>query len=112
MKINAYPGAGMWSWLLQRITGLLLVTYLLIHLWGNHFRFIIRTPLDPVFNFILSDNFLLILLVLILYHGFNGLRSVAIDLGGGLRLQRWVFWVLMALGAGLLYVVGMKAELF
>lgn len=112
MKVNTYAGAGMWSWLLQRITGLLLVIYLMIHLWGLHFRSEIKTPLDPVFLYILSRDFFLILLILIVYHGFNGLRSVAVDLGGGIRFQRLIFWILMALGIVILYIISLESRRF
>lgn len=111
MKTNMYMGAGMWSWFMQRITGLLLVLYLMTHLWNNHFRYI-KTPLDPLFQVIFSSGFTLILLVLVVYHGFNGVRSVAIDLGGSLKLQKQIFWSLMFLGLILIYGIGSKAKLF
>lgn len=112
MKINTYAGAGMWSWVLQRITGLLLVMYLMVHMWGMHFRFEFKTPLDGVFTYVLSTEFFLIILVLIVYHGFNGICSVAIDLIGGIRLQRWLFWIFMVLGVLLLYAVSIRSRLF
>jgi len=112
VKINTYAGAGMWSWVLQRITGLLLVVYLMLHMWGMHFRFEFKTPLDGVFIYVLSKEFFLIILVLIVYHGFNGICSVTIDLVGGIRLQRWLFWVFMVLGVLLLYAVSIRSRLF
>lgn len=112
MKANTYLGAGMWSWLAHRVTGILLVLYLLIHLWGLHFRQYVQTPLDPVFLYLISRDFLVILLVLIVFHAFNGVRILAVDLGGSIRLQRWIFWVLMVLGFVVIVVVGRAAELF
>ena len=102
----------MWSWVLQRITGLWLVVYLILHMWGMHFRFEFKTPLDGVFTYVLSTEFFLIILVLIVYHGFNGICSVTIDLVGGIRLQRWLFWVFMVLGVLLLYAVSIRSRLF
>ncbi|MBW6517755.1 MAG: hypothetical protein K0A89_04540 [ANME-2 cluster archaeon] len=112
MKINNYTGAGMWSWVLQRITGVLLVVYFMAHMWGMHFRFEFKTPLDGLLTYILSTDFFLIIVVLVVYHGFNGIRSVTIDLVGGMRLQRWLFWVLMVLGVLLLYSVSIRSRLF
>jgi succinate dehydrogenase hydrophobic anchor subunit len=112
VKINTYAGAGMWSWVFQRITGLLLVVYFMVHMWGMHFRFEFKTPLDGVFTYVLSTEFFLIILVLIVYHGFNGICSVTIDLVGGIRLQRWLFWVFMVLGVLLLYAVSIRSRLF
>jgi len=112
VKINTYAGAGMSSWVLQRITGLLLVVYFMVHMWGMHFRFEFKTPLDGVFTYVLSTEFFLIILVLIVYHGFNGICSVTIDLVGGIRLQRWLFWIFMVLGVLLLYAVSIRSRLF
>ncbi|TFH41561.1 MAG: hypothetical protein E4G94_07750 [ANME-2 cluster archaeon] len=111
MKINTYTGAGMWSWLLQRITGLLLVLYLLVHMWGFHFRNV-RTPPDQVFDFVLSGNFFLILLILMIYHGFNGVRVVTIDIIGGIRFQRWMFWIIVVLGLVFLYLISLETSRF
>jgi len=81
-------------------------------MWGMHFRFEFKTPLDGVFIYVLSKEFFLIILVLIVYHGFNGICSVTIDLVGGIRLQRWLFWVFMVLGVLLLYAVSIRSRLF
>jgi succinate dehydrogenase / fumarate reductase cytochrome b subunit len=92
-------GTGMWAWLLQRITGLLLVLYLFIHVWWLHFSDI-KTPFDFLLNllFVSGRTAVLILFVLVIPHALNGLRVFAIDFGISERAQRILFWVLMVFG--------------
>ena len=97
-KERAY-GTGMWAWLLQRITGFLLVIYLFIHVWWVHFAGI-KTPFDFMINtlFLPSRNAILILLLLVIPHALNGLRVFAIDFGISDRAQRILFWGLTVFG--------------
>lgn len=92
-------GTGMWAWLLQRITGFLLVIYLFIHIWWLHFSDI-KTPFDFLLNilFLSGRTAVLILVVLIIPHAFNGFRVFAIDFGISERAQRILFWALMVFG--------------
>ena len=97
-KERAY-GTGMWAWLLQRITGFLLVIYLFIHVWWVHFPGV-RTPFDFIINtlFLPSRIALLILLLLVIPHALNGFRVFAIDFGIKERGQKILFWVLLLFG--------------
>jgi succinate dehydrogenase / fumarate reductase cytochrome b subunit len=92
-------GTGMWAWLLQRITGLLLVIYLFIHVWWLHFSDI-KTPFDFLLNilFLSGRTAVFILLVLVIPHALNGFRVFVIDFGISEKAQRILFWVLMVLG--------------
>ncbi len=93
MKKDWAYGTGMWAWLLQRITGILLVVYLLIHIGWTHG---IKTPFD--FMFVDVKTSVLILLLLVLPHALNGFRVFAIDLGIGERTQKILFWALVLIG--------------
>jgi succinate dehydrogenase / fumarate reductase cytochrome b subunit len=92
-------GTGMWAWLLQRITGLLLVIYLFIHIWWVHFSEI-KTPFDFLLNilFLSGRTAILILFVLVIPHALNGFRVFAIDFGISERAQRILFWTLTVFG--------------
>jgi len=92
-------GTGMWAWLLQRITGFLLVIYLFIHVWWVHFPGV-KTPFDFLINtlFLPSRNAVLILLVLAVPHALNGLRVFLIDFGISERAQRILFWAVTVFG--------------
>jgi len=93
---------GVWAWLGQRVSGVVLVFLLGIHLWVLHF-------VDPgagvVFQgvairlrsvfFIVVD---LALLAFSLYHGLNGLRTVILDYSISEKAARKLTWVLTAVG--------------
>ncbi len=98
-KERAY-GTGMWAWLLQRVTGILLVFYLFIHIVWAHG---IKTPFD--FMFVEFKTAVFILLLLVLPHALNGFRVFAIDLGIGNRTQKLLFWALVLIG-GLVIIWG------
>ncbi len=81
---------GMWAWLLQRVTGVLLLASVGLH-------FLSKTLLPLPRPLVLGNDSLLT--VLVVYHAFNGLRVVLIDLGPGVRAQRTVLWGCVAAGA-------------
>jgi len=97
-KERAY-GTGMWAWLLQRITGFLLVFYLFIHVWWVHFAGV-KTPFDFIINtlFLPGKSAILILLLLAVPHALNGFRVFALDFGISERAQKVLFWGLMLFG--------------
>ncbi len=92
-------GTGMWAWLLQRVTGVLLVFYLFIHVWWVHFPGV-KTPFDFLIDtlFLPSHFAVFILLVLAVPHALNGFRVFAIDFGISERAQKILFWGLMVFG--------------
>jgi succinate dehydrogenase / fumarate reductase, cytochrome b subunit len=98
-------GFDMIAFVLNRITGLALVAYLVLHLiilsllaagpaaW-NLFVTIAKSPLFLGFD--------LLLLAGLLIHGLNGIRLILVGFSTGLRYQRTMFIVAMAAGAALL----------
>ena len=82
-------GVGMWAWLAQRVTGVLLVVVVFAHFWAK--------VLAPSWGLLprITD---VAMIALVCYHSFNGIRTVLVDLGYGLKAQRTVFWVLVLLG--------------
>lgn len=104
---------GMWAWVGHRITGLVLVAYVFLHLSflstasvgddGVSFNDLMATTSQPLF---VAMDFLLV--VVVIYHAMNGLRVVMFDLGLGIRRQKLVFWVCMAVAA-ILIVGGLWA---
>ena len=89
---------GLWAWVLQRVTGLLLGVYLVLHLWvlgfvlagSEAFDGILARLNSPVFHF-----FDLLLFAGFLYHGLNGLRVILVDLGDW--DHRRLFWSVIVL---------------
>lgn len=98
---------GMFAWMLHRLTGLALVSYLILHVWGlksmtdpDAYNYLITKYHGPLFKF---GEFLL--LGAVIYHALNGLRIVLIDFVGWSPNQKRLFWTLGAV-ALVLFVVG------
>lgn len=98
---------GMLAWVGHRLSGLVLVAYVFLHLsfistasmaeGGADFDALMETTSKPLF---VAMDFLLVIVVI--YHAMNGLRVVLFDLGIGIRRQKLVFWVTMAIAAVLI----------
>ena len=111
-----WKGLGMWSWVLFRISGIVLVLYLIAHLWViSQGRIGGPESLDALFETL--DKPLLVLLDLmlvaaVLYHALNGVRIILMDLGVGVHRHKAIFWVCMALAAAALAVFAYRASSF
>ena len=98
---------GMFAWMLHRLTGLALVGYLVVHVWGlkaitnaDAYNALITEYHGPLFK---VGEFLL--LGAVIYHALNGLRIVLIDFVGWSPNQKRLFWTLGAV-AVVLFAVG------
>lgn len=108
-----HRGVETWAYALNRITGLVLVAYLYVHLAvlsllvrgpGSYDTFVdvVRSPLFLAFDLVLIAGWLI--------HALNGLRLTIVGLGYGVRAQR-----LMLVGAtvtGFVALVVMGVLLF
>lgn len=98
MNVN---NTGFWSWYLQRLTGIFLVFGMVIHIIVIHFSgeeisFIsvaqrLTSPAWLIFD--------ILLLGACLYHGFNGIWSIALDYNPRTGLKKYLAWCLILLGA-------------
>lgn len=96
-----WKATGMWAWLLFRISGLVLVLYLIAHIivtstarWGGEgetFDSVMQLFEKPVFVFL--D---LVLVVAVLYHALNGVRIMLMDCGVSTQRHKVLFWSAMA----------------
>ena len=108
-----WKGVGMWAWVLFRISGLVLVAYLFVHIWVISHG---RTSAESLNNlFDMFDKPFLVFLDLmlvsaVLYHVLNGVRIVLMDLGVGIRQHKAVFWVCMVVAAAALSLFAWKAS--
>jgi len=87
---------GMFAWMLHRLTGVALVGYLVIHVWGlrsitnpDAYNALIAGYHAPIFKL---GEFLL--LGAVAWHALNGLRIVLIDFLGWSPNQKRLFWTL------------------
>lgn len=101
---------GIWAWLIQRISGLALVVFVVAHvvaisqanfaLSGPLFTMLdgLRNPFWSVDRTVLAID--LIMLGIIAFHGMNGIRIVLFDMGVGVgpRSHKVIFWILVAIG--------------
>jgi len=91
---------GLWSWLLQRISGAYLVFGMAVH--------VIVLPLGKVaitFDSVSARLqhagwlvFDLLLLAACVYHGFNGLWSILLDFNPSEKLRKGLAWALVLFG--------------
>ncbi len=72
---------GMWAWLLQRISALLIIIFLTLH-----FLLPYRRPIQ------------FLLLLGLVMHASLGIRVMIIDLGANVKTQKFLFIVLLLLG--------------
>ncbi|MGO8683926.1 MAG: succinate dehydrogenase, cytochrome b556 subunit [Thermoleophilia bacterium] len=108
-----WKGVGMWAWLLFRISGLILVFYLFVHIYvisrGHLYG---ASGINSAFKtfdspFLVFLDFMLVSAVL--YHGLNGVRILLMDLGYGVHRHKAIFWACMAVAAATLTVFAVKA---
>ncbi|MCS7082630.1 MAG: succinate dehydrogenase, cytochrome b556 subunit [Bacteroidetes bacterium] len=99
---------GMLAWLFHRISGLALVGYIIVHVYGlrtltdrDQFNALIAGYHHPLFR-VLE----IFLLAAVTYHALNGLRIVLIDFLGWSPQQKRLFWTLS--GAAVL-IIGLGA---
>ena len=73
---------GTWSWLFQRITAVLLIVMLAIHLVLTHFANIGQTDYDNIAARLAHAGFTAVDIILLaagVFHALNGLRMVLMD---------------------------------
>ena len=107
-----WKGLGMWAWLLFRISGLVLVAYLFVHVWVISRGRTGVNELNDLFDFFHHPLLVFLELVLVgavLYHALNGVRIILMDLGMGIREHKTVFWVCMAVAGATLAVFAWQA---
>ncbi|WIB66443.1 succinate dehydrogenase, cytochrome b556 subunit [Curtobacterium sp. MCBD17_035] len=94
-------GAGMWSWVLHRITGVAIYFFLLVHILDTAlvrlspaaYDAVIGTYKTPIMN--LGETGLVMAIV---FHAINGLRIVAVDFWSkGPQYQRLMFWIVVGI---------------
>lgn len=91
----------MWTWVAQRITGVAVFFFLLVHVLDtalvrvspNAYDEVIATYKTPIVNLMEVG-----LVGAVLYHALNGIRIVLIDFWSkGPRYQRQMTWVIMTI---------------
>ncbi|MFQ6120895.1 MAG: hypothetical protein ACE5KE_13560 [Methanosarcinales archaeon] len=91
-------GTGMMAWIFQRITGLILVVILLIHIINVHYY--IQTGEHNQLVIMLSESviFIPLMLSILLYHALNGLLVILIDMGISKKTHLIIFYIFIFFG--------------
>jgi succinate dehydrogenase / fumarate reductase cytochrome b subunit len=101
---------GVWAWLIQRISGLVLVVFVVAHVVAiSQASFVMKGPFFTMLDYLRNPFWYvdrtalaidLLMFGIIAFHGMNGIRIVLFDtgVGVGLRSHKVIFWVLIALG--------------
>lgn len=92
--------SGLWSWLLQRVSGAYLAFGMAVHiivlpLGGDKISFDSISARLQHGGWLVFD---LLLLATCLYHGFNGLWSVLLDFNPSIKIRQTVAWGLVVFG--------------
>ncbi|MFB3907547.1 MAG: succinate dehydrogenase, cytochrome b556 subunit [Candidatus Eisenbacteria bacterium] len=96
------------AWILNRVSGLAITFYLVIHIWVIHHLSKGPEGFEKVMGMVQTPLFKLgeiALLGAILYHAMNGIRVLLVEWGQGYLVQRRLFWYVMAAGV-VLFVFG------
>ncbi|HET7377197.1 MAG TPA: hypothetical protein VFK30_10840 [Anaerolineae bacterium] len=96
--------ASSWSWILQAITGVLVIILISVHMIFQHFVAAggLRTYAD-VMAYIRTPFFLgweTLFLIVVTWHALLGVRAIALDFGLKRSIERAFNWVLIVIGAG------------
>jgi len=96
---------GMWAWVGHRLTGLVLVAYVFMHLSFITQASLSHEKFDSLMEIVEKPLFVLLDFVLVcavIYHAMNGLRVVLFDMGIGIRRQKLIFWIMMAISVAII----------
>jgi len=95
---------GMWPWLGQRVTAVLVIVTIMVHLVLTHYIAIGELSFENIGERLAGGAVLvndIVLLVAVVYHALNGLRMVVLDWGltrsGGRRVFDVVLWLVGSL---------------
>jgi len=89
MQAGRVTSTNIWLWLFQRVTAVLLVVILGVHLWLANFG-----QASASLRAILGVT----LLALALFHGLNGLRTIVLDFNVGTQGRKFTTMILLLVG--------------
>lgn len=100
--------SGSWAYILHRITGVGLTTYLFVHIWAlssltkGHAAFQEEMKTFTTLPFKILEW---ALGALVMFHAFNGIRIAVVDLGNGARYQKKLLGAVYVVGIGLVLLM-------
>ena len=97
---------GMWSHVLHRVSGVAITVFLLMHI--IEVTSVVRggrEGFESTMSALATKPFVIgefALFLAITFHGVNGIRLLAHDLGWGVRKQKTLFWAVFAISAAII----------
>ncbi|MFE5707904.1 succinate dehydrogenase, cytochrome b556 subunit [Rhodococcus sp. ACS1] len=94
-------GLSMWAWVAQRVSGMVIYVFLLVHVADNLMLRVSPAAYDEVigtYKTLVMGIGEIGLVAAILGHGFNGIRIVLLDFWAkGIDKSRWMLWTVIVL---------------
>ena len=103
---------GMWPWLTQRLTAVVVVVTIAVHLALTHYVAIGQLSFENIAARLAGGAVLVndvLLLLAVVYHALNGARMVVLDWGLSSRGARLAFDVVLWVAGGVTVVYGIWA---
>lgn len=100
---------GKTAFYLQRVTGVLLLGYLLLHVHTVHMISGGPAAFDSAMQMFRNPLFRMLeigLLGVVILHALNGIRIIAIDFGVATRRQKKLFWILAGALGTMIFIAG------
>lgn len=114
LKKYRWQFSGMVAWSIQRLTGILLLVYLFLHVHTVSKLSQGPAAFNEAMAMFANPFFKLLeiaLLAVVVLHAANGIRITLVDLGMGVGRQRHLFW-LLTVGLGLLVFLAGAIPMF
>jgi succinate dehydrogenase / fumarate reductase membrane anchor subunit len=87
---------GMFSWLLQRVSGIFLAYAVIVHLWTVHYVHADRLTWETITGRLQEGAswtiYYLLFIPVVLYHAFNGIWGIVLDYAPSPPIRR--FWAI------------------
>ena len=99
---------GVWGWLFQRVTGIILLAGLIVHFFIMHFSGPEQIRHESVMQRLSNPYWIAFdfaFLVSAAYHGFNGLWGMVVEYVNSAKLQKG-FQIVLMINASLLIAMG------
>lgn len=105
-RIATSKVAGTWAWLLQRVSAVLLIVLLAIHIYVDHFWHVGEDiTVDSVNERLRELTYIVVdysMLAMVLFHGLNGTRTILFDFDRFARRKKAVDIGLTVLGVAMM----------
>lgn len=93
--LRYHGGSPMWAWMLHRVTGLALLTFVGLHVIASFFMQQTASDLATSINTVYESwIFQIVVTFVVIFHGLNGLRIAALDIWPQFQVyQREALWL-------------------